>query len=371
MNRYFTDSEQHWLSVRGHLHKNRYELAVSAARDYPKSAAVEGTPLLSAPRWLPDHPIPLDQIELRYTPEAGFSGITGTEAAAGRLLPSRADGSRYHTYSEAVADLAAPGIFENRSTYRLLHADLQTHPRMVFGRGTYFDGIDVGDATAQEYTAATLGEITAQDLRATIGDPCDPARRPVNVALSTLTLRHDRTTGAATFPLHRRDGATVGHAGGMYQVLPVGVFQPAGEEPWNTGNDFSLWRCIVRELAEELRGEAEDYHTDRAPIDYDAWSFAARLTRALDTGQARALCVGIGVDPLTFATDILTVLAIDAPVYDELFGHVADTNAEGSIIPAVPFTAETVRRYARHEPTQAAGAALLKLAWRHRSVLLG
>ncbi len=244
--------------MRSHFREHRYELAVAAARDYPESATVEGTPLLSTPHWLPDHPIPLDQIELRYTPDAVFSGITGTERAVRQLLPVRADGSRYHTYSEAVAELAAPRIFENRCTYRLLHADLHAGPRMTFGRGAYFDGIDVGDAVAHEYTAATLGEITAHDFRAAIGDPWDPACRPVNVALSTLTLRHHRPTGTATFPLHRRDGATVAHAGGLYQVLPVGIFQPAGEQPWNTANDFCLWRCIIRELAEELRGETED-----------------------------------------------------------------------------------------------------------------
>jgi len=371
LSRQLTDSEQNWLRVRNHFREHQHELAISAAHDYPESAEVEGTPLLSTPHWLPDHPIPLGQIELHYIADAGFSGITGTEPAARRLLPIRADGSRYHRYSEVVAELNMPGIFENRSTYRMLSADLHTCTRMVFSRGVYFDGIDVGDAAAHEYTAATLGEITTQDFRATIGDPCDPVRRPANVALSTLTLRHDRMTGAATFPLHRRDGATVGHAGGMYQLLPVGVFQPAGEEPWNVTNDFSLWRCIIRELAEELCGEAENYHTSRGPIDYDAWPFAARLTHALDTRQARAFCLGIGVDPLTFATDILTVVVIDSPLYDELFSHVADANAEGSIVPAVPFTAETVDRYANHEPTQAAGAALLKLAWPHRPALLG
>jgi hypothetical protein len=307
---------------------------------------------------------------LQYTPDAAFDGITGTEPVVQRLLPVRANGTRYRTYSEAVAALAAPGIFENRCTYRLLRADLQPRPRMVFGCGTYFDGIDVGDAAAHEFTTAILGEITTQDFRAAIGEPCDPARRPVNVALSTLTLRYDRTTGAATFPLHRRDGATVGHAGGMYQVLPVGIFQPAGEEPWNAENDFSLWRCIVRELAEELRGQAEDYETHRGPIDYGAWPFADHLTRALDTARVRAFCVGIGVDPLTFATDILTVLTIDAPLYDELFGTVAASNVEGSILPAMPFSAETVEQYASKEPTQAAGAGLLRLAWRHRSLLL-
>jgi hypothetical protein len=320
--------------------------------------------------WLPDAPIALDDIELQCTPDAAIGGITGTEPAVQRLLPVRADGMRYRTYSDAVAALAAPGIFENRSTYRLLRADLQSSPRMVFGRGTYFDGIDVGDAAAHEFTAATLGEITTQDLRAAIGDPCDPARRPVNVALSTLTLRHDRATGAVTFPLHRRDSATVGHAGGMYQVLPVGIFQSAGEQLWNAENDFSLWRCIVRELAEELRGEAEDYETDRGPIDYDAWPFATQLTRALDTGRVRAFCAGIGVDPLTFATDILTVITIDAPLYDELFGQIAASNVEGSILPAVPFAAETVQQYGSTEPTQAAGAGLLRLAWRHRRNLL-
>jgi hypothetical protein len=287
------------------------------------------------------------------------------------MLPVRADGTRYRTYSHIVAALAAPSIFENRSTYRLLRADLQSNPQMVFGRGTYCDGIDVGDAAAHEFTAVTLGQIATHDLRAAIGEPCAPARRPVNVALSTLTLRHERMTSRVTLPLHRRDGATVGHAGGMYQVLPVGVFQPSGEQPWNADNDFSLWRCIVRELAEELRGKPEDYETDCGPIDYDAWPFAHQLTRALDTARVHAFCVGIGVDPLTFATDILTVVTIDAPLYDELFGHIAVSNVEGSILPAVPFTAEAVGWYASNEPTQAAGAGLLRLAWRHRAVLLG
>ena len=356
--------------MRHHLRDHRYELAVRAAREYPESAAVEGTPLLSTPLWLPPKPIPLRHIKLQYTNAEEFGGVTGAESIIQRLLPARYDGTRYRTYSDAVAALAAPAIFENRSTYRLLRANLQSSPDILFSSGHYFDGIDVGDAVAHEFTAAILSEIETQDLRAAIGDPCDPARRLVNVAISTLTLRRDRTTGAVTFPLHRRDGARVGHAGGMYQVLPVGVFQPAGEEPWNTSNDFSLWRCIIRELAEELRGDAEDYDTHRGPIDYGAWPFAHQLTQALDTAQVHASCLGIGVDPLTFATDILTVVTIDAPLYDELLDEIADINTEGSIIPVVPFTAQTVERYASTEPIQAAGAGLLRLAWRHRSTLL-
>ena len=48
-----------------------------------------------------------------------------------------------------------------------------------------------------------------------------------------------------------------------------------------------------------------------------------------------------------------------------------DRNAEGKILPGQPFTAELIDRLTTREPVQAAGAALLRLAWRHRDVLLG
>ncbi len=81
--------------------------------------------------------------------------------------------------------------------------------------------------------------------------------------------------------------------------------------------------------------------------------------------------LGLGVDPLSLATDLLTAVAFDAPVFDDLFGAVVDRNDEGRVLAGVPFTAEAVRRLAGREPMQAAGAALLRLAWRHRRVLLG
>lgn len=287
----------------------------------------------------------------------------------GQILPVRPDGSRYRRYSQAVAELAAPRIFQDRVTYRLVDADLRTSPRMVLSLGSYFDATDIGDACAHEYTAAVLDQPAGQRLRAAVGDPCDPTRRRVNVAISTLTLRHDRAPGKARLLLHRRDAA-VGHAAGMYQVLPVGIFQPAGEQPWNSSNDFSLWRYMLREFAEELLGQPEDHSTDQAPIDYNTWPFAARMTQALNNGQLRAYCLGLGTDPLTFATDLLTVVVIDAPLYEELFGQLVTTNAEGEVLCALPFTRQTTNRYTSQEPTQAAGAALLRLAWRHRHHLL-
>ena len=280
-------------------------------------------------------------------------------------LPERPDGTRYRCYSEALRDLAAPAVFENRPTYRLVEADL-TKPRLVFTRGRYFDGVDTGEAAAHEYAATRLaardGHRPAGPL-ARIADPCDLSRRPANLAITTLTLRFDAATGRASFLLHWRDPAKVGHAGGMYQVIPVGVFQPSGEAPWHEREDFSLWRCMLREFDEELRGRPE------STVDYDAWPFARHMGAALDRGQIRVWCLGLGVDPLTYATDLLTVAVIDSRVFDELFSLAPRRNDEGNVLAAREFAGHVIDRVVTGEPVQAAGAAVLRLAWRHRDTL--
>jgi hypothetical protein len=91
-------------------------------------------------------------------------------------------------------------------------------------------------------------------------------------------------------------------------------------------------------------------------------------------------CLGVGVDPLTLAVDILTTAAFDSDLFDTTFDGLVAANAEGRVIasqgasgaPGVPFTSEAVERFAGGaEPMQAAGAAILQLAWRHRNSLLG
>jgi hypothetical protein len=86
---------------------------------------------------------------------------------------------------------------------------------------------------------------------------------------------------------------------------------------------------MVREFAEELLGKSDDYDAEHAPIDYDSWPFARRISEARRNGSVRAFCLGTGVDPLTFATDLLTAVVIDAPAFDDLFGELVEVNAEG------------------------------------------
>jgi hypothetical protein len=369
-----TPGERDWLTARSYLTEHRYDLGVEAAEDYPPARRLAGTPLLAAPGWRPPVPVPLQHIGLELS-GADPKTPAGVEVTT-PFLPQRSDGTRYRRYSEVMGELARPLVFENRATYRLTDADLTSRaPRLVFTAGRYFDGIDVGEAAAHEYAAARLDRpaagLRSEGLRGRFADPCDLRRRPANLAISTLTLRLDRRLGRARFLLHWRDPAKVGHAGGLYQVIPVGVFQPSGEAPWNRQHDFSLWRCMIREFAEELGGHSEDYGSDSAPVDYDSWPFARQLTDALDRGQVRVWCLGLGTDPLTYATDLLTAAVIDSDVFDALFSTNLRRNAEGEMLTAREFAAHVIDRTVTGEPMQAAGAALLRLAWRHRDTLGG
>ena len=61
-----------------------------------------------------------------------------------------------------------------------------------------------------------------------MADPCALQRRSAITAVTTLTLRR-APDGTASFLLHWRDPARVNHAGGLYQVMPAGIFQPVSD----------------------------------------------------------------------------------------------------------------------------------------------
>jgi hypothetical protein len=366
-----TPSQEQWLRVSDHLRQNRYPLGVRAAGQYPDGAGVAGTPLLAAPGWRLPAPIPLSRIRLEYRPRAPRPETPDVASLVPLALPARADGSRYRRYSDAIEELASPAIFENRPIYRLLAADLAGgDPRLVFGRGRFFDGINVGGVAGFEYAAADLGLIDRCAYRDAFGNPTNLNVRSSAMATCALTLRYDRAGGTATFPMHYRDSALVGHAGGLFQVIPVGIFQPSGEADWNEANDFDLWRGLLREYAEELLGASEEYGSEDAPIDYRSWPLARAMTDGLGSGEIRAYCLGLGTDPLTYAMDLLAVVVIDAPLYDELFGALVSDNAEGRVLTPRPFDGPSVKELLTQAPLQAAASALLTLAHAHRDVLL-
>jgi hypothetical protein len=373
------------LRTRTHLNSNRHELTGLAVRDFAPTQFIPGTRLLAQPHWVPERPVPLEAVHLNWTPTAPGTAVDGDAPELDAVRPRHDDGTIYCRYADAVGDLARPRLFENRSCYRLLDVTTDTEaPDLTFGRGTYFDVIDICEAAAHEFAAAHPAlddsrSVHATPFRAAVGDPTDLQRRPVMGAISTLAIRHDHRTGDAEFVLHWRDPAKVASGGNLYQVMPVGMFQPSHDAPWNEANDFDLWRSIVRELSEELLGSTEDYGSSQHPIDYDAWDFNKTLLRARDQGTLRVFWLGLGMDPLTFVTDMLTVAVFDADLFDETFQQLVTANDEGHRVEredgtgraaGIPFRADHIMRLTHDEPMQPAGGALLHLAWKHRAALL-
>jgi hypothetical protein len=223
--------------------------------------------------------------------------------------------------------------------YRLTAVDRSEDGlRLGFGLGRYFEATDVGEAAAHEYAAAVRrgDSPTLRDLpfRSRIGDPTEVERRSMTGAITTVTVR--RSAGSQ-FLLHWRDPAKVAANAGMYQVLPVGVFQPLGSPP--DGPDFSLWRGMVREFSEEIIGEPEHHQ-----VDYETTK-PGRCTTHWN-GRVAAAAVGStssvwAWDPLSLATDLLTIAVFEADVFDALFGNLVSVNAEGTTT-QVPFTDERV-----------------------------
>lgn len=212
-----------------------------------------------------------------------------------------------------------------------------------------------------------------------IGDPFDTARRAIIPAITTLTLRLRRYPAEPTFLLHWRDPACVATAAGVYDVIPAGEFQPSGVALWDRANDFSLWRNIVREFSEELLGRPEHDGTRSSPIDYSRWPLYEQLSDARRRGSLSAFVLGLGLDALTLAATILTVVVVDDDLFEDVFGATVRFNEEGEVVAigegsaaeGIPFTESAIDRLLDTEPVAAPGAACLALAWKHRHSLIG
>ncbi len=382
-------SQSEWRAVRQHLNRHRSELARDALRLYGEDRRLGPTPLITLPSWMPDGPVSLDNIALTWVDGAQALPVSGAEPEALRACPFRAPGQQYDRYTSAIRYVDPPALFENRPSYRLLDASWGDDiGAMSFSLATYFDKLDVSETLGHEQAAAALTRERAgrkdapgwADLpfRALVGDPFDCRRRAVIPAVTTLTIRRDHS-GSASFLLHWRDPARVATAGGMYDVIPAGEFQPSSVLAWHQSNDFDLWRNIVRELSEELLGAPEHDGSHSAQIDYATWPLFRALTQARDEGGLYVGCFGIGLDALTLAATILTVIVIDTDVFDEIFGDIVDENSEGFTVAAgadrrsaegIPFVEDNIQRLLATEPMASPGAACLYLALKHRRCLL-
>jgi transcriptional regulator with XRE-family HTH domain len=331
-------SRREWRITREHLNRSRGELGRVAAALYA-GCSIEGvrSPLLVRSGWMLPEPVDFDRITLRWTADAPVPVVTGSESEADPLLPLRAVDRRYHRYTRAIRDLDRPTLFESRAGFRLLEVENSNpaSPCLVFGHTTYFDMVDVCEAAAHELAAVHMArnqvDWGALAFRRLIGDPFDLARRPVLPSINMLTIRRDGRAGS--FILHDRNSSHVALAGGMYHVMPAGVFQPSSISPLDQVTDFDLWRNAMREYSEEFLGNPEHDGSGAQSIDYDAVEPFRSLNAARRAGKLRIVCFGIGVDPLTLAGEILAAAIFDGDVFDDVLGESGD---------------DECRRYDRH-----------------------
>jgi len=382
------ESQEQWRALRLWMKNLRHDFASAAGELYPEQLRVEGTGLLARPEWLPTQPVELSRPELSFRQDAAAPAVLGSGPESVSVRPFDEAGQRFATYAEAIEALDRPALFENRPLYRLLAVDLGDlggGGRLDFTLGHYFDSVSIGEALAHEFAAAAAagadgaapGPVTLDQLplRAAIGDPCDLSRRSASVGVTTVTLRRSGP-GQASFLVHWRDPALVTNAGGLYQVMPVGILQPADFNPASVLPDLDLWHGLTREFSEELLGTPEEYPGLGSPIEYERWPFFRRLTDARRSGGLRVWIVGVGVDPLTMVNDILTVAVFEAELFDDVFAGLVAVNSEGRVITDGGTTGfalgdSTVARFSGSEPMQAAGAAVLRLAWRFADALIG
>jgi hypothetical protein len=196
-------------------------------------------------------------------------------------------------------------------------------------------------------------------------------------SINTLTIRRDSIEGHRMY-LHRRDANSVAAAGGMYHVVPAGVFQPAALAPAHQTNDFCLWRNIQREFSEEFLGNGEHDGNSVDPIAYDTDEPFVSFERARQAGDFRIFACAMVLEPLTLWVELLTVAVIAAPVFDSLFSDMVAVNEEGAAVSTeagrptvgIPFTA-AARERLRTEPLSPISRACIELAWRYRHQLLG
>lgn len=371
-------SQQEWVATRRALNSNRHALTQLALGTYSPEARLGVTGVVAGPGWIPDRPIPLDRVELHLDHAAPVPELDGTEPESAHVRPLQAMTRPFGRYTQAVKNLDHPRLFENRAAWRITDLVIDGgKARMTFGDTWYFAAVDVNEVLAHELALATLDangrlaggapSLRSLPYRRLVGSPFALDRRPVMPAVSTLTIRGgDRPS----FILHRRDSKAVAMAGGLLQVIPSGIFQASSVDPGAVEADFSLWRNIQREYAEELLGY-DEHDGDGRAVNYAAEPFGS-MDAALAAGHLRVHFLGVALDALTLVGEILTVAVIDPDIFDVMAADFVEVNEEGTIVGERlafdEYTVETVLASGRMAP---AGAACLQLAWQHHATLIG
>jgi hypothetical protein len=322
----------------------------------PMAWRQNNVPMLTLPGWIFDQPIPIDDIVIDLADSNGDG-----EASVESLLPGL-DLAGPITYSKAVTEIAGMTHFTNGVIYRpvrLIARDGMV--RMIFERSRYFDYLDTCEVLAYKELSAN----GPNEYRAHLGDPFNLRNRVTSLGILTLTVLRNATP---SFIMHKRTAKVV-LGTDLFHVVPAGEFTPSNISRAAVREDFSLWRNISREYAEELLGHIDAQGAGGRKIDFLYGQPYNQLNSAREAGLLKVYVLGLGLDALTWKPELLTVAVFGASAFEEIFGRHPGGNYEGTIIEDIPFTPESVLSYTESDDTRSGAKACLELAWRHRVTL--
>jgi hypothetical protein len=341
---------------------------------------------IAEPAWVLSEPLDLDQLSVELAAEQDVPPVPEERyAPLLRYWPLGADDKPAARYHEAVTQFdTPPRIWFNGPSYRLLGVERRTDGGFALrvGTTTYWDGYD--SWAALQFEAAhqlreTAGATLVGPYRRSLGTPFDLTNRNCAIGISVLTVCLTRT--GPRFYLQRRAAAQVATMGGMAGLVPAGEFQPSSAAYAAVHSDADIWRCAMREFAEELFGRRDLNEQRAALVDYERESPFRELQRARQQGQVRPYLLDIGFDPVSWKAGLRLVCVFDEAAYLKIFRGMLPETAEGGLevsslhrvgnepLTGMALDEETVGRYLRDPTITEAARLCIGLAWEHREKL--
>ena len=366
---------------------NQRQVAAAAHGTYAELLAPAPMNLFIAdPAWVLPEPLELDRLAVTLVDEHHEPRVAETSyAPLRRYWPLGADNKPAGRYHEAVSEFdTPPDTWFNAPSYRLLGVERSADGgfELRVGTTTYWDGYD--SWAALQFEAAhqlreSGGTSLAGPYRQALGSPFDLANRVCAIGISVLTVC--RTARGPFFYLQHRAAAGVATMPGLAGLVPAGEFQPTSAAYAALRSDADVWRCVMREFAEEILGRPDLNEQRGALVDYERESPFRELGLARRAGRVRPYILDIGFDPVSWKAGIRLVCVFEEDAYQEIFRGMLPGSDEGHLelsslvrdgdepLPGMPFDEETVRTYLKAPAITAAARLCIGLTWEHREKL--
>jgi hypothetical protein len=370
-----------WMKELG----NEHRIVEAAHREHADLLAPAPMNLfIGDPSWVLSEPLELDRLTVKLVDESDVPPVPeACYEPLHRYWPLDLDSKPLARYHEAVTEFGPPpGIWFNWPAYRLLGVERRADGGLGLrvGTTTYWDGFD--SWSALQFEAAHQlreGASLTGPYRRSLGTPFSLTNRNCSIGLSVLTVY--RTRKGAFFYLQRRAAGQVATMGGMAGLIPAGEFQPSSAAYAAVRSDADIWRCIMREFAEEFFGR-KDLNERGALVDYERETPFRELQRARMNGWVRPYVLDIGFDPVSWKAGIRLVWIFDEDAHQEIFRGMETESNEGSVeaaslyrigqepLEGIPLDEENVDRYVNKDRTITEAARLcIGLTWQHREKL--